>query len=635
MTTYQTPLTALALLTICVAAVNTARAEKPWQCNSVESCYNLLKGFDESAANRAPNPTKELKLGRLDVATGAFFATELPVGPEHVIRGKIETPREGNHIGKPVRDPDETYNDPAVIDAVTVVFTVELVHHGAQAVTLACNGRKVAAKKGAASVSCSVGAKESALAWKLTAGGHTGQGGYAFKRAPFITMGAFIIPAVPLGVLYEPPQNKAKGTTQSSHGCTSNCAAISVAQRVGSTVGLTLSSSDSVTTDGTLGDASADTWSTVADVARGLGAVAAVIPAPYGPIISAALNLFAAGLGHAEAHDTKSTQRLSQKTWSFAVTSANGITTGEGLGPGLGDVILYQHNVRVAWIGSNQGAFLALIPNPDGTYGSFAQHSVRELIADRTELSQQLDRPTPAACVKDMTDKLPAGCGSRTGADLKTIEALLRLDPFVGKDFQVSSNADLDPKRFAWTPSITLNGGEQDFSIEHDIESADTSAVTQFQNATQQASKGFLSIAGYGPDENRTVVSNTTHTVSKTRTVGSSVTATLELFAEADEVCTFDVFYDRVFGTFVFKKDPSTEDKVSGTALDSAGRPRKFQKVKLTAANGRTFITKTDANGNFRFRSSHLESGAVMVTVEGVTPTRAQLTPSKLKMIVK
>lgn len=618
-------------LAIGAAHTATASPDTQWKCDKVQRCYELLKQFEDSDANRPPNPTKELKLGRLDVATGAFVAAELPIGREHVIPGKYETPEEGTHAGKPVKQPDEKYNDPGVVDAVTVIFTVDLVHHGAQPVTLTCNGRKVKAKKAAASVSCAVGAKESTLAWSLTPGAARDQQRYTFTRPPFITMGAFIIPAIPLGVLYEPPQ-RSKGISKSANGCTSNCATLSSEHSAGSTVSLSIATSRGETTDGVLGEARAANWSAAADVLKPLSAIAKLIPPPYGEIISGALGIFAAGLGHAEAHDTKSMQALSQTTWSFVVAEGQAVTTREGLGPGLGDVILYQRDVRVAWVGSNKGAYLVLMPNPDNSYGSFAYHSVRELLADRAEL---IGKPAPATCVPNKQGQAPAGCGSRTGADLRTIEALLRIDPFVDKDFHVNPDAELDPKRFAWTPSITLNGGEYPFAIEHEVSSEDTEAVTLFSNITHEASKGFLSFTGYGPDANRTVVTSIKHTVSKTHAVGDTITVMLDLFADASDLYTFDVFYDRAFGTFAFKRDPATEDRVSGTAVDPAGRPRPFAKVKLTAANGRTFITRTDADGKFRFRSSHLAPGAVTITAEGATPIRARLTPAKLDLKIK
>jgi hypothetical protein len=85
------------------------------------------------------------------------------------------------------------------------------------------------------------------------------------------------------------------------------------------------------------------------------------------------------------------------------------------------------------------------------------------------------------------------------------------------------------------------------------------------------------------------------------------------------EMYCIDAYYDRVFGTFAFKRVPlQTSPAISGGASDASGQAMPFEEVTLRIA-GREFSTHTDGQGRYAFRAAHIPAGAGSLTIGDTT----------------
>jgi hypothetical protein len=86
------------------------------------------------------------------------------------------------------------------------------------------------------------------------------------------------------------------------------------------------------------------------------------------------------------------------------------------------------------------------------------------------------------------------------------------------------------------------------------------------------------------------------------------------------------VYYDSLFGTFLFVPVTGKLPSFSGTVVDGAGQPLAGQPVDLTLADGRVFHTYTGPQGDYRFydapagTATLTAAGASSVVTIGATP---------------
>lgn len=96
-----------------------------------------------------------------------------------------------------------------------------------------------------------------------------------------------------------------------------------------------------------------------------------------------------------------------------------------------------------------------------------------------------------------------------------------------------------------------------------------------------------------------------------------------------------DVYYDKLFGTFVFKSKAKVPNKagaaMSGTVRMPNGQPAASQMVTMTFSDGTQRRLQTDANGVFRLYSPPTTTGNVAITTSAGTTTVAMGTSPELK----
>ena len=78
------------------------------------------------------------------------------------------------------------------------------------------------------------------------------------------------------------------------------------------------------------------------------------------------------------------------------------------------------------------------------------------------------------------------------------------------------------------------------------------------------------------------------------------------------------VFYDRVFGTFAFKKIALGSERISGIALGRGGRPLVNGVIQIQIGE-KTFSTRTDATGRYVFRSAAIPARSkATIHIDGI-----------------
>src|SRR3954469_1571847 len=203
------PFLLTAALVAVLAASPAARAAEPPV--SLNEAYAQIKDAERSIP--VPTPVATVNVGSFDATSGAYDG--LAVETEII-----------NH--KPVRLVPNVF-----VNAVNTRLTFTLLH-ATTVVHLTSAGANAVASPGATSISVDVG-KAADVRWRIYAGTRSHSDELTVSRPRIIGAGAFTIPALPVGVVYDSPQDPA-GT---------NNVVYSRSTSVGTSVGLTVRSASS------------------------------------------------------------------------------------------------------------------------------------------------------------------------------------------------------------------------------------------------------------------------------------------------------------------------------------------------------------------------------------------------------
>jgi hypothetical protein len=452
---------------------------------SLGEAYKQVKDAERSIP--IPTPVETRTIGTFDAATGAFdgLATEIEIVN-----------------GKPVRLVPELS-----INAVNARLVFEIVNATQSVRVTATGGGSAFARAGATSVALNVGRLRT-VKWTISSGGKAHRDELTIKRPRTIGAGAFTIPALPVAVVYDPPQDPAG----------SNSVVYTRTTSIGTTLGLTVRSATSTTAA-----AVSPTFSESGIFQQQLEASAAFADVTGNGTVGTVLRTIGRVLGKAKRNVTTSSDGSSTNRRTYTFTESHSCSTDTGvkhLGPGRGDRIAYLRNVRLVWLDNGFSTSLQVLG-----YDSFECPSI---------------------------DQLRSGVA---GLDPAAAAPLVALDPFAGP---LGPKAPLSSdSRFIPLPGIGLLPGlvqtatyQQQLLVEHGRFETSTRIVSDDLGA------GLLSVIGLAPSESKQVVS--TLSVSSSAETSESTTVTTALTARTlvKGVRTeLAVFYDRVFGTIAFQ-DP-------------------------------------------------------------------------------
>jgi len=447
--------------------------------------YRQIKDAERSIP--IPTPTATTTVGAFDAGTGAFDGLA------------VETVFVN---GKPVRIvPQITIN---AVNA-RLVFSI---FNSTRSVRLSVRERgSTTVPAGRTSIAIDVGRLRT-VSWTLTSGTKVHRDELTIKRPKTIGAGAFTIPALPVAVVYDPPQDPER----------SNSVVYTRTTSIGTTIGLTVRRATSTTAP-----AVAPEFSEAGIFHQQLQAAAAFAELTGGSTAATALRKIDGVLGKATRNVTTSSESSTSTRRTYTFTESHSCATDADvphLGPGHTDRIAYLRNVRLVWVDNGSRTFVQVLG-----FESF-------------------ECPT--------IDQLRSGVAA---LDLAAAAPLIALDPFAGP---LGPKAPLGTDtRFLPLAAIGLVPGavhtatyQQQLLVEHSGVETSTRVVTDDLGA------GLLSLVGLAPSESKQVVS----TLAVSNVAGTSeattVTTTLEARTLVAGIHTqLAVFYDRLFGTPAFQ-DP-------------------------------------------------------------------------------
>jgi hypothetical protein len=379
-------------------------------------------------------------------------------------------------------------------------------------------------------------------------------------RPPVLGMGAFLIPALPMTIVYAPPQGKLKKNTMtysdtvtltrtvsssiSNSTETKTAQAFSAADLIGKVAGAIAAVAAVVGTGGA--DAGAD-----AGLAGALGSVVTSLVGTNGgakdandstadvtQLITNELQLVS-GILNAVADPNTSNDgtisNASDNSLTLSVSNMSLFGSAAGLGPGVGDRIVYMKNVRVVWVAVNGQVGINVLG-----FDAIGANAVNDLQQELASLQN--------------------GGSPRLGLDLATIQELLNYDPLTAKRSRILTalGAPLvgaprfvpanPPER---TGSGTTTDGDQ-FQVSFDTATELKQTTSHVQTSITDAKPGWVSVL-FG-DPNVETTTTTTFTTSQSIDTRSEdkLTSTLTMNSEGvDDPYDIRIFYDCTFGTYL------------------------------------------------------------------------------------
>jgi hypothetical protein len=443
-----------------------------------------------------------------------------------------------------------------------------------------------------------VGAAD-ATSFNVTCGAASASGFVNIKYTPAVGAGAFTVDALPVAILYEPPQ--------SAHACSGrpNNASFQLTTSFSTESKLSFTTDNSTTTPGN------PTMTSIPDLgmfASGLGGIlGAVSDDPYTQGASKVLGFIGSGWGGIFGTDSVSNttgSTMSSDHGTVITTSTvRTLSTDTHVGSPDGDRIVYLRDVKIAWVASvdkyKSDIRLGLM---GWTYGP---------------------DDTPVHDLKQDLATIGASTALGAHSHLKgtVIQQLLNLDPF----YTGGATANLPQDRFVPNPSAPSLSNNTDptppnsnsVSFQSSTTTEAGTGITTYTESTEDAKSGFLSFLGVGPSTTQALKTRLTNSGYQTTISTNATTSTATLCATQDDG-ELDVYVDKTFATLALQPPKPGAMLVTGTVRNGIGMPLANQRVDLVL-NGVRFTTRSDAQGNYRFHSSFMQPGAAIVSAGATT----------------
>lgn len=381
-------------------------------------------------------------------------------------------------------------------------------------VTLTANGRSVQSSNGQAIIN--VGNAD-VVDWTLTSGGSSKSDKLFISRPDVAGLGAFTIAALPISIIYEPPQNAAR-TNSANIQLTSESAVIDT---------ITNGSSTTSTPTWAGGEAAIKAGKTLASITPQTSAAWS--------LINGAISALSSG-----PEVTDSVEVNTDHTLTVKITDSQMVMTRPHSGPGHGDLIAFYKDARVIW-GMVAGKVTLTLLDHHG----LSVLSVDQLRADIAALS--------------------TGGPTQSHLDADTLKSLIALDPMAGgnsplKADTILSVPTLSASRFSKDKDspLTINSTNLTRTFTHSISQSDKTSKLQTTITVTESHGGWLTLLGIGSQtggKTTTKVSlGSSRTVSNTQTKSASY----HLEAAPNETYAVEIYYDNIFGTFLLRTPGAT-----------------------------------------------------------------------------
>ena len=376
------------------------------------------------------------------------------------------------------------------------------------------DGVTTTAPTGATSISVDVRRAKN-VHWTLTSGGATASDQLNIGRPGVIGAGVFTVGALPISLLYEPPQS-GSGLSYTS---------ITTTEKIGSSISVTHEQEESTSRPSFAGIYD------INDKLQTLKSIIQLYPGLSSPILNGTIDRITSAFGTQTSNTIEGTDISTEHTLELSSSTQLGYSTNAGLGPGAGDRVIYLRDAQIAWVMIDGDITLALIG-----YGARAAYTIQQLKSDRAMINAGM---------------LPANTVSML--DLDSLNELIALDPM----------ANVNPIRGVSLPTsrYTLLGteegdGPETYTVAHTITTTDKSSHKSFNASETDFHAGWLGALGLGPDSS-THKMTTSVSEQRSNSVSSDVSATLHMEGNVGSPYRVDVYFDNIFSTFLAKNPGS------------------------------------------------------------------------------
>ena len=372
------------------------------------------------------------------------------------------------------------------------------------------DGVTTTAPSGSTSISVDV-RRAKRVNWTLTAGSASVSDTLIINRPGVLGAGVFTLGALPISLLYEPPQT----------GSGLSFTAITTTEKIGSSISVTHEQEESTSKPSFAGVYDLN------DKLQTLKSLIQLYPGLSSPILNGTIDRLTAAFGTQTTNTIEGSDISTEHTLELSSSTSLGYQTNAGLGPGRGDRIIYLRDAQVAWVMLDGDITLALIG-----YAARAAYTVEQLKSDRSMLDAGM---SPAMTVSQL--------------DHDTIDSLIGLDPMVY----------INPIRGPFLPTsrFTLltteeGDGPETYTVSHSITTTDKSSHKSFNATETEFHAGWVGALGFGPDSSTHKVT-TSVSEQRSNSVSDEVSATLHMEGNVGSPYRVDVYFDNIFSTFLAK----------------------------------------------------------------------------------
>jgi len=375
-------------------------------------------------------------------------------------------------------------------------------------VTLTANGKSVQSANGRAAINVGNAAL---VDWTLQSDTYSYSDQVQIARPDVAGMGAFMIAALPISIVYEPPQNAGLTNSATMEFASENTVIDTITNGSGTT--------------------STPTWAgqeAALMVGQKMASITPVTSTVW-PAISAVVSALSS-----EPKITNGTEVNTDHTLSVTMSDSEMVTTRAHRGPGHGDLIAFYRDARVIW-GMDAGQVTLTLLDHAG----LSIFTVDQLRADLTALAN--------------------GGASASGLDANSISSLIALDPMAKKLSPASANTILGvPKlaasRFAKEDLVQIGGAAgYSHTAKHSITNSDRVSKLQTTTTVKESHGGWLTLLGIGSQTGGQTTTTVSLGASRTTSSTQTQSATFVLESGPAETQNYDVYYDNVFGTFLVR----------------------------------------------------------------------------------
>jgi hypothetical protein len=539
---------------------------------TADTIYQMIKKYEGQFSPPAPYVT--VSVGTFDVDQSAFngLTTTSETDPEPLPHGPHDTPKnpQPHYAGEDWvsvtidahwrRTTTLTPAPKVPLNPVLLSFSVS---RPAGAWSVSVNGVTSTAAPGQTTLAVDIWDSEVAN-WSIQAGAASHKDTIRIQHPAGAVVGAavgaFTIPVLPVTVVYAPPADSLK----------QSAATYSQGQTVGTTVTTDWSTDTSHTAS------NPDTaYSDGATFKGFLDKLGVVVKAAGAPGVATVISTISDQIGQLSSTTTTGITDATELQLTLTETTTNAISTSAANGgPGVGDIVEFFHNLKMAWAYFN--GKLRLCP-----------------------LGYQTTVVTAAALKQQ-----PSTIGV-SPADAAT---LLGFDPFVsgGPAFALPTDRFVPRQTYEYGFGAKVHLTDT-VTRATKLQTTHTSYTTNTDD--WEAGPIFKFLGFGGKDQTTLKYSNATG-----NDVSTTVTLDTNLVSGPTDHFIVNLWYDNLLGTFAFQ----TEQPAASARLQGKGA-QPNQEVRLTAG-GRVFTTVADKNGAYSFFSRGIPKGNATITIGTLPP---------------